>query len=151
VHEFLFDLLEVDGEDFRKRPLEARRERLAELMPSRSPVLLLSSEVTGESQELLAELARRGWEGLIAKRRGSSCETGGRSGAWRKIKCLLEQEFVIGGFTPPKGSRSHLGALLVGYYRGKELIFAGKVGTGLDSKTLAGLHQKMLKEQKKLS
>ncbi len=144
VHAFLFDLLEVDGEDLRQQPLEARRERLASIMPGRSPALLLSSEVTGEPEQLLAELASRGWEGLIAKRRDSSYEAGRRSGAWRKIKCLLEQEFVIGGFTAPKGSRSHFGALLIGYYRGKELIFAGKVGTGFDAKTLAALHQQML-------
>ena len=144
VRAFLFDLLEVDGEDLKGEPLEVRRARLAAILPRRSEVLLLSGELSGEPQRLIAEIAQRGLEGLIAKRRGSAYEAGRRSGAWRKIKCLREQEFVIGGFTAPKGSRSHFGALLVGYYRGKELIFAGKVGTGFDEKTLVALHREMI-------
>src|SRR5205823_3261453 len=66
-----------------------------------------------------------------------------RSGAWVKVKCSLEQEFVIGGFTEPKGARLHFGALLIGYYRRKKLIFAGRVGTGFDQKMLASLHRQM--------
>ncbi len=143
VRAFLFDLLEVDGEDLRHEPLEVRRRRLATLLPKRSGILLLSGELSGEPERLLAEVAERGLEGLIAKRRDSIYEPGRRSGAWRKIKCLREQEFVIGGFTAPKGARSHFGALLLGYYRGKDLIFAGKVGTGFDERTLADLHRKM--------
>ena len=143
VRAFLFDLLEVDGEDLRRETLAVRRKRLATLLPKRSDVLFLSNELCGEPEQLLAEVAERGLEGLIAKRRESIYEPGQRSGAWQKIKCLREQEFVIGGFTTPKGARSHFGALLVGYYRGKELIFAGKVGTGFDGKTLAALHRKM--------
>ena len=140
---FLFDLLEVDGEDLRKEPLAVRRERLASLLPKRSDVLLLSGELSGEPEHLLAEISKRGLEGLIAKRRDSPYEAGRRSGAWRKIKRLREQEFVIGGFTAPRGSRSHFGALLIGYYRGKEFVFAGKVGTGFDEKTLAALLKQM--------
>jgi bifunctional non-homologous end joining protein LigD len=143
VRAFLFDLLEVDGEDLRRQPLEARRARLASLLPKRSEVLLLSAELAGEPDRLLVEVRERGLEGLIAKRRHSAYEAGRRSGAWCKIKCLREQEFVIGGFTPPKGARSHFGALLVGYFRGKELLFAGKVGTGFDEKTLADLRGRM--------
>ncbi len=143
VRAFLFDLLEVDGEDLRAATLEVRRARLAAILPKRSRVLLLSGELSGEPESLLAEIAERGLEGLIAKRRDSSYEVGRRSGAWRKIKCLREQEFVIGGFTAPRGSRAHFGALLVGYYRGRELIFAGKVGTGFDQKTLSSLHARM--------
>jgi bifunctional non-homologous end joining protein LigD len=144
VRAFLFDLLEVDGEDLREEPLEIRRARLAALLPKRAGVLLLSGELTGDPEHVLAEIAERGLEGLIAKRLDSAYEAGRRSGAWRKIKCLREQEFVIGGFTAPRGGRSHFGALLVGYYRGKELIFAGKVGTGFDAKTLADLRAKMV-------
>ena len=144
VRAFLFDLLELEGEDLRHEPLAERRARLASILPKRSGVLLLSGELSGEPDALLAEVAGRGLEGLIAKRRDSAYEGGRRSGAWRKIKCLREQEFVIGGFTAPKGGRSHFGALLTGYYRGKELIFAGKVGTGFDEKTLAGLHAQMV-------
>jgi bifunctional non-homologous end joining protein LigD len=147
VHAFLFDLLELNGKDVRGEPLESRRGRLTKLLPQRSKTLHFSAALTGDPTSLLAEIARRGMEGLIAKRRDSLYEAGGRSGAWLKIKCVLEQEFVIGGFTAPKGSRSHFGALLIGYYRGKELIFAGKVGTGFDTKTLAALHRKMLQQR----
>jgi len=143
VRAFLFDLLEVDGEDLRHEPLHVRRARLATLLPKRSEVLLLSGELSGEPERLLAEIKEGGLEGLIAKRRSSPYEAGRRSGAWVKVKCLREQEFVIGGFTAPKGTRSHFGALLVGYFRGKKLVFAGKVGTGFGEKMLADLHRQM--------
>jgi bifunctional non-homologous end joining protein LigD len=143
VQAFLFDLLQVDGKDLRGEPLEARRARLSSLLPARSATLHFSGELAGEPRTVLAEITECGLEGLVAKRRDSKYEVGRRSGAWVKIKCVREQEFVIGGFTEPKGSRSHFGALLVGYYRGKELVFAGRVGTGFDAKMLRGLHQKM--------
>lgn len=143
VRAFLFDVLEVDGEGLRQQPLAERRARLAKLLPKRSDVLLMSGELSGEPERLLAEIAERGLEGLIAKRRSSRYEAGRRSGAWVKVKCLREQEFVIGGFTAPKGTRSHFGALLVGYFHGKELVFAGKVGTGCDERMLADLHRQM--------
>ncbi len=144
VRAFLFDLLELDGRDLRREPLVERRAQLATIMPKRSRVLLLSDELAGEPDDLLNEIRARGLEGLIAKRRDSSYEAGQRSGAWRKLRCLREQEFVIGGFTAPKGGRSHFGALLVGFHRDRKLIFAGKVGTGFDDKTLAALHARML-------
>ncbi len=144
VRAILFDLLEVDGQDLREQPLMARRKRLAALLPKNGTTLFFSTELTGDPKQLLAEVAERGLEGLIAKRRDSVYEAGRRSGAWRKIKCNLEQEFVIGGFTAPKGSRSHFGSLLIGYYRGKELVYAGKAGTGFNAKTLTSVHQQML-------
>lgn len=144
VRAFLFDLLELDGRDLRREPLEERRALLATIVPKHSRVLLLSGELAGEPDDLLNEIRARGLEGLIAKRRGSSYEAGRRSGAWRKVRCLREQEFVIGGFTAPKGGRSHFGALLVGFYRDRKLIVAGRVGTGFDDRTLAALHAKML-------
>jgi bifunctional non-homologous end joining protein LigD len=149
VRAFLFDLLEVEGEDLRQQPLEERRARLAALLPKGSATLFYSTELLGDPQQLLAEVAERGLEGLIAKRRNSRYEAGRRSGSWCKIKCNLEQEFVIGGFTAPRGSRSHFGSLLIGYYRGKELIFSGKAGTGFSEKTLKSLHQQMLALQVK--
>jgi bifunctional non-homologous end joining protein LigD len=84
-----------------------------------------------------------GMEGIIGKRRGSVYEPGARSGAWVKVKCALEQEFVIGGFTEPKGSRSDLGAIHVGCYEGKHFRYAGKVGTGFNRKLLAMLRAKL--------
>ena len=75
-------------------------------------------------------------------------EPGRRSGAWIKLKCLNEHEFVIGGFTPPQGARQHFGAVLVGYYEKKKFLFAGKVGTGFDTKSLASLHKKLKSEKR---
>src|SRR5207253_1681810 len=89
-----------------------------------------SAEIEGDPEILLAEVKRRGLEGLIGKKRDSKYESGVRSGAWIKLKCVSEQEFVIGGYTRPQGTRKYFGALLVGYFEKKELRFAGKVGTG---------------------
>lgn len=147
VRAFPFDLLAVDGKDLRHESLQARRMRLAALLPKRSSVVLMSNELTGDPDALLAEVARRGLEGIIAKQRDSRYEAGRRSGAWLKVKCFLEQEFVIGGFTAPKGSRSHFGSMLVGYYEGARLIFAGKVGTGFDEKMLRDLSRRMLAQR----
>ncbi len=93
-------------------------------------------------------MKRLGLEGVIGKQRGSVYEADRRSGAWIKLKCVNEQEFVIGGFTPPQGARKHFGALLVGYYEKKRLLFAGKVGTGFDTKMLASLHKRFKAERR---
>jgi len=87
----------------------------------------------------------RDLEGLVAKRKDSTYEPGKRSGAWVKFKWSNEQEFVIGGYTEPKGGRSHFGAILVGYYEGKQLRFAGKVGTGFGQRLLRELHARFQK------
>jgi bifunctional non-homologous end joining protein LigD len=86
-----------------------------------------------------------GLEGLIGKRAGSRYGAGKRSGAWIKIKLHLEQEFVIGGYTEPEGSRKYLGALLVGFFEGKKLKFAGRVGTGFSEKLLSTLFSELKK------
>jgi bifunctional non-homologous end joining protein LigD len=91
---------------------------------------------------LLAEAKKSGVEGLIAKRRDSRYEPGRRSGAWQKIKLVNEQEFVIGGYTEPKGSRPFFGAILAGYYDKGKLIFASKAGTGFDHESLEMLYKK---------
>ena len=93
-------------------------------------------------------MKRLGLEGVIGKQRGSVYEPDRRSGAWIKLKCLNEQEFVIGGFTPPQGARKYFGALLVGYYEKKRLLFAGKVGTGFDTKMLAALYKRFKSEKR---
>src|SRR3954469_14048943 len=85
---------------------------------------------------------REGWEGVIAKRRGSVYEHR-RSPRWLKMKCEEAQEFVIGGFTDPQGARAGLGALLVGYFEGEDFVFAGKVGTGFDTKLLVELRARL--------
>ncbi len=95
----------------------------------------------GDGEAAFADACRRGWEGVIAKR-ASGTYVPRRSGDWLKLKCVLEQEFVIGGYTPGKGSRTGFGALLLGYYAGPSkgnLMYAGKVGTGFDERTLRDL------------
>ncbi len=142
VQAVVFDLVHLDGRDLSPLTLEERREKLTPLLHHRAP-LFLSPELEGDPDALLAAIASRGLEGIVAKRRASPYEPGRRSGAWVKVKCLLAQEFVIGGFTEPRGSRSHFGALIVGYFRDRKLIFAGKVGTGFTQQVLANLHRQM--------
>jgi bifunctional non-homologous end joining protein LigD len=96
----------------------------------------------GNGLVLLKKACRSKWEGLIVKRKDSPY-VGKRSRDWLKFKCTVGQELIIVGYTPPKGSRKHFGALLVGYYKDKDLIYAGKVGTGFDQKTLALLGKKL--------
>ncbi|WP_256199227.1 hypothetical protein [Verrucomicrobium spinosum] len=93
----------------------------------------------------MKEVQKHGLEGIIGKRKGSSYEPGRRSGEWIKLKVHQQQEFVIGGYTEPSGSRSHLGALLVGVWERGKLIYSGKVGTGFTTATLKELHQRMVK------
>jgi bifunctional non-homologous end joining protein LigD len=98
-----------------------------------------------DAEELLRQAREIGLEGLIGKRKDSAYEPGRRSGAWIKLKLQCEQEFVIGGYTAPGGTRKHFGALLVGVYEGKELKFVGKVGTGFDASLLRNLHSRFEK------
>ena len=139
---YLFDLLRLNGRDWRNRPLEERKEALQALLPADDP-LLRFSPILGDDPDALLETARKHrLEGLIGKRAGSSYESGRRTGTWIKLKLLAEQEFVIGGYTEPEGSRRHFGALLVGYHRDGVLEYAGKVGTGFTEarlRELAGL------------
>jgi bifunctional non-homologous end joining protein LigD len=145
---YVFDLLQLDGKSLLQLPLEARKQLLAKLCESVGDPIRYSGEIGGDAKSLLAEVKRRGLEGLIGKQRKSVYEPGRRSGAWIKLKCVNEQEFVIGGYTPPAGSRKHFGAILVGYYEDERLKFAGKVGTGFTAKTLSMLHKKFLEEER---
>ncbi|MCW3037712.1 MAG: ATP-dependent ligase [Actinobacteria bacterium] len=133
----VFDILEVDGEDLANRPLLERRARLARAIRP-SPPVQLTEAWRGDSQARFAEACRAGWEGLIAKR-AEAPYTPGRSKDWLKLKCAWGQEFVIGGYTDPAGSRTDFGALLVGYYERGLLRYAGKVGTGYTAATLREL------------
>ena len=133
----VFDMLRLGGRDLTPLPLE-ERQALLRTLPLRLPV----GHVTPLEDPEPWELARReGWEGVIAKRLGSPYEHR-RSPHWLKMKCELTQHFVVGGFTDPQGSRVGLGALLVGYFDGDDLVFAGKVGTGLDTKLLRDLRER---------
>jgi DNA ligase D-like protein (predicted ligase) len=139
----VFDLLALDGEDLTGEPQLARRARLASVVEP-SATLQLTEAWHGDSQRRFAEACRLGWEGLIAKRADAPYTTG-RSRNWLKLKCAWEQELVIGGFTDPGGSRTDFGALLVGYYEGAQLRYAGKVGTGFNANTLRDLGAKLRK------
>lgn len=138
---YAFDLPQYEGEDLRDQPLETRRGRLETLLRKPVGVLRVSETVGTEGADLLEQAARLGLEGLIGKRAGSRYEAGRRSGAWVKVKTHREQEFVVGGFTEPQGGRRHFGALLVGVYEGRKLMFTGKVGTGFAASRLRDLHR----------
>jgi len=130
-------VLVAGGEDVRDLPLEERRTVLEGLLDWQDP-LRTTDQVTGDGAVLLGEACHDGWEGLIAKRLGTPYVST-RSRDWLKLKCTRAQELVIGGFTAPRGSRTDLGALLVGYFDDGELRYAGKVGTGFTHRTLKEL------------
>ena len=142
VYFYAFDLLQLDGKSLISFPLEARKSVLKQLCAGAGDPIRYSSNIGGDAKVLLDEVKRRGLEGIIGKQRNSIYEPGRRSGAWIKLKCVREQEFVIGGYTPPQGSRKHFGAILVGYYKDKTLVFAGKVGTGFTAKSLSMFYKK---------
>src|SRR5947207_2908039 len=146
VYFYAFDLLQLDGKSLLGLQLEARKKFLEELCDGAGDPIRYSGVIGGDAKRLLEEVERRGLEGLIGKQRNSVYEPDRRSGAWIKLKCVNEQEFVIGGYTPPQGARKHFGAILVGYYKNNKLVFAGKVGTGFTVKSLSMLHKKFQKE-----
>jgi bifunctional non-homologous end joining protein LigD len=145
---YVFDLLQLDGKSLLGLPLDQRKQLLAKVCESVGDPIRYSGEISGDVKSLLAEVKRRSLEGLIGKQRKSVYEPGRRSGTWVKLKCANEQEFVIGGYTPPAGSRKYFGAILVGYYEGGKLKFAGKVGSGFTSKSLSILYKKFREEER---
>lgn len=130
----VFDVLWLDGRDLTSLPLYERLGLLRAL-PLRAP---LRPVATLEEPDPWERASAEGWEGVIAKRRDSRYEHR-RSPHWLKMKCEASQELVVGGFTDPQGGRVGFGALLVGYYQAEDFVFAGKVGTGFDTKLLLGL------------
>jgi bifunctional non-homologous end joining protein LigD len=134
----VFDVLWLDGRDVRALPLEARRALLRDL-PLREPLHRVISLDAGEPWTLAS---REGWEGVVAKRRDSVYEHR-RSPHWVKMKCEATQELVVGGFTDPQGRRRGLGALLVGYFEQDDFVFAGRIGTGFDTKLLLDLRARL--------
>ena len=139
----LFDLLRDGDEDLRGEPLAARRLRLQDRIRPRGKMkaqIRLSDVVADDGRAMLQRARDEGWEGLIVKDSGSKYTSGRRTPAWRKMKLLAQQEFVIGGWTEPRQSRTHFGALLVGYHDAAgALRWAGSVGTGFDQAELARL------------
>lgn len=143
---YIFDILHLDGYDVRALPLTSRKKLLRSTVRARRPLRLVSHRAR-DGEAYFAEMcARPGWEGVVAKR-ANGPYIGSRSKDWLKFKCSNEQEFVIGGFTDPQGSRVGFGALLVGYYENDELRYAGKVGTGYDAALLRELRARLDKEE----
>jgi bifunctional non-homologous end joining protein LigD len=138
---YVFDLLWLDGGDIRDLPLRTRKRLLRAALDFTGRVRLTAYR-RGHGEAFFEEACRKGWEGLIAKRADSPYSST-RSRDWLKFKCERGQEFVVGGYTPPQGSRSVLGALLLGHYAGGNLRYAGKVGTGFDEATLRELGGKL--------
>jgi bifunctional non-homologous end joining protein LigD len=134
---YTFDLLHLAGEDLTALPLRRRKALLRGALEFHGPIRSTPHR-NGDGEALFREACIKGWEGVIAKRADSPYRHG-RSRDWLKFKCSAEQELVIGGYTAPKGSRTDLGALLVGYYEGDRLRYAGKVGTGFTRATLRDL------------
>lgn len=137
----LFDLLYVDRYDTRKVPLRFRKQLLRRTFEFRGSLRFTHHRHT-EGERYYREACRRRWEGVIAKN-ARSPYVSGRSREWLKFKCAQRQEFVIGGYTDPQGSRIELEALLVGYYRDGKVVYAGKVGTGFDTETLERLSRRL--------
>jgi bifunctional non-homologous end joining protein LigD len=145
----VFDLLYADGRDLRERPLEERKRLLeAIIVPERG--VLFSSHVLKKGTELFALAEKRGLEGIVGKVRTSTYRSI-RSREWVKIKAKKRQEFVIGGWTEPRGSRKEFGSLLVGYYEGDKFVYAGHVGTGYDGKILKNVMAKLAPLERKTS
>jgi bifunctional non-homologous end joining protein LigD len=145
---YAFDLLYLDGYDVSSASLETRKDllkRMLEAMPSNGAVRY-SDHVIGGGPAFYEAACRLGLEGMIAKRRTEPYR-GGRGGDWLKVKCLLRQEFVIGGYTDPSGSRTGFGALLIGVYESNRLIYAGRVGTGFNTGLLKSLAARLKRLQ----
>jgi bifunctional non-homologous end joining protein LigD len=139
---YIFDVLWLAGQDVRGLPLRTRKRVLRTEVNFHAKALRFSTHRNRDGEAFFAEACRKGWEGLVAKR-ADSPYTAKRSKDWLKLKCEQGQELVICGFTAPKGSRSDFGALLLGYFDGDQLRYAGKVGTGFDEDTLRSLGQRL--------
>jgi DNA ligase D-like protein (predicted ligase) len=141
VFYYVFDLLHLDGCDVRRLPLLARKKLLRQAVGFADP-LRFTVHRREAGEEAFRAACERGDEGVIAKR-AAAPYSGGRSKDWLKFKCVRDQELVVGGWTDPKGSRAEFGALLLGYYEGGTFVYAGKVGTGFDERTLRTLGRRL--------
>lgn len=138
---YVFDLLHLDGKSTVEVPLLWRKRLLRRAIDFADPLRYAPHRVE-DGIAAYRRACERGDEGVIAKRADSTYQSG-RSKNWLKFKCVRDQEFVVGGYTSPRGSRVELGALMLGYYEGRELIYAGKVGTGFDDATLRRLRARL--------
>ena len=138
----VFDIVHLDGQNLFKVPLEDRKRLLRNLVRD-SDLLKYSEHVLGDGKAFYQAAKQKRLEGIVGKLRDSPYQPGMRSSSWVKIKAINEQEVVIGGFTAPRNSRKHFGAVLVGVYDDGELVYTGHTGGGFDEKTLASVHRLM--------
>ncbi|MFL5612239.1 MAG: non-homologous end-joining DNA ligase [Gemmatimonadaceae bacterium] len=149
----VFDVLLDGDETLIHEAQHVRRAHLLQLLNPPVPhVLRISDSLEGNATTLLKRARAKGWEGVIAKRKDALYEPGRRSRAWLKLKVEQRQEFVVGGFTEPRNSRQHIGAILLGYYDDEgQLIYAGHTGGGFSRATLADMYRKLLPLERKTS
>jgi bifunctional non-homologous end joining protein LigD len=143
---YLFDLPYCNGYDLRRTPLLERKRLLRQVVqadrPRRSP-LRYSEHIQGQGAHVYQHACAHGLEGVVSKRADSPYQSR-RTGSWLKVKCTRRQEFVVGGYTDPAGTRKHFGALLLGYHDDRDrLIYCGRVGTGFNGDSLARLHREL--------
>ncbi len=150
IRYFVFDILFLDGDDLRHLPLSERRERLHQLIGAGAGAIRPTQEIGGHGQAVLRAACRKKLEGVICKRVDAPYRSG-RGPAWLKVKCLLRQEFVVVGFTPPKGARPGIGALLLAVHDSGGWRYAGRVGTGMDDDELHLLRKRLAKLERKTS
>jgi bifunctional non-homologous end joining protein LigD len=140
----VFDILLAGDDIMVREPWTRRRARLLkELTRSASKVIRITESIEGNGEKMLALARKQGWEGIIAKRIDSVYEPGSRSRSWLKLKIEFRQEFVVGGFTEPRNSRQHIGALLLGYYDHDRLIYVGHTGGGFTGAGLAEMYKRL--------
>lgn len=149
VYMYLFDILQLGDYCVEQVPLAKRKSILKRAIDFGGP-LRYTQHRKRNGEAYLREACDKGWEGIIAKE-ADSAYVHSRSRKWLKFKCANSQELVIGGFTAPEGSRKGFGALLVGYYDGDDLCYAGKVGTGYDDEFLESFHDRLEKAARKTS
>jgi bifunctional non-homologous end joining protein LigD len=140
---YAFDILHLNGRNMKDRPLIERKSRLERLLKNPPGVIRFSATLGKDAEILLEQVRQLGLEGVIGKLENSTYESGGRNGSWIKLKLLLDQEFVIGGYAT--GSRQSSNFIIVGYYESKKLLFAGKVGTGLNAALIRRLNSRFKK------
>ena len=140
----LFDILAAGDDVLLREPWTKRRARLLkEIGKSTSAQIRVTESIEGDGEKMLKLARKQGWEGIIAKRTSSVYEPGNRSRSWLKLKIEFRQEFVVGGFTEPRNSRQHLGALLLGYFDGDRFIYVGHTGGGFTGAGLAEMYRKL--------
>jgi DNA ligase D-like protein (predicted ligase) len=140
---FAFDLIHLDGRDLRAETLVERKSRLAALIEGADPAIRYNEHLKGDGEHIFREACKLNVEGIVSKRADAAYVPGNR-GIWMKCKCLNREEFVVVGWTDPKGTRPYLGSLLLGYYTPDgRLLYAGRAGSGMTDRELASLHARL--------